>query len=57
MDTQRSIRNAGAVLMGGGGLVVEHWLGAFSGLVPIEGRDSLFVLHCEDVYRRHPFGL
>jgi hypothetical protein len=57
MDTQRSIRNAGAVLMGGGGLVVENWLGAFSGLVQIESRDSLFMVHCEDIYRRHPFGL
>ena len=58
MDTQDRSRNARTrCIWGGGGLFLELWPSAFSGLVRIESRDSLLVLHCEDIYRRQPFGL
>lgn len=58
MDTKRPFSDGGAVSVPGGGcLALEKQPGAFSGLVRMKNRDSLLLLHHEDIFRSKPFGL
>lgn len=58
MDTKQPCSNGGAVsVLGGVCLALKKQPGAFSGLVRMKSRDSLLILHHEDIYRSKPFGL